>query len=244
MTVHIAENIADLTNSFELINQEFSQRPWWRGHRDASWLLLPSLYRERRSEIGLTGRFRLTAKARYDKCPEPDDLFGWLFLMQHYRLPTRLLDWSESPLTALYFALVDSSANDKDAVLWALRPGELNLQQLGDANLLTPENEATRKITRDAFNSAKTSDKTLAVMPMISDLRHMVQQSRVTIHGNNEPLDQMPGEKGFLSSIRIPADSKIRFRGILSLYGISRAELFPDLENLAKDIKSMTFTSP
>jgi hypothetical protein len=59
------------------------------------------------------------------KTPDPDDYFGWLFLAQHYGLPTRLLDWSESPLVALYFAVTEGH-EDHDGCVWALWPGGLN----------------------------------------------------------------------------------------------------------------------
>ena len=39
------------------------------------------------------------------RVPQADDLLGWLCVMQHYRAPTRLLDWSENLLVALYFAV-------------------------------------------------------------------------------------------------------------------------------------------
>jgi hypothetical protein len=54
--------------------------------------------------------------------PSEDDLAGWLSLMQHYRLPTRLLDWSFSPLIAAYFSVNDRFVEPVDACIWALAP--------------------------------------------------------------------------------------------------------------------------
>lgn len=45
--------------------------------------------------------------------------------MQHYGVPTRLLDWSENPLVALYFA-VENKDKETDAAIWMLRPNKLN----------------------------------------------------------------------------------------------------------------------
>ena len=55
----------------------------------------------------------------------PADEWEWYFLMQHYGVPTRLLDWTENPLIAIYFA-VEGHKADRDAAVWALDPTWLN----------------------------------------------------------------------------------------------------------------------
>ncbi len=94
---------------------------WYRGHADHTWHLKPSLSRWKKleSEAQLIKHFILNAFQFLDKPPETE--WEWIFLMQHYRVPTRLLDWTESPLVALYFALLDvpsSPRTTKAAAVW------------------------------------------------------------------------------------------------------------------------------
>jgi hypothetical protein len=61
--------------------------------------------------------------------PDPNmkhgEMFDWLCLMQHHGAPSRLLDWTENILYALYFAVHDRSV-DCDGVVWVLNAGRLN----------------------------------------------------------------------------------------------------------------------
>lgn len=96
---------------------------WWRGHASAAFTLVPGIHRggkEPDREKNLFARFRVKAVARYSSCPSENDNASWLFLMQHYGLPTRLLDWSESILVATFFACSERDGEDGD--VWGLHP--------------------------------------------------------------------------------------------------------------------------
>ena len=243
----VAKDITEFTQAIVAVTRAYrDSRSWWRGQVNAAWGLVPSLYRHGfavNKESNINARFQMMAKARHASCPTGDDPSGWLFLMQHYGLPTRLLDWSESPLVGLYFAVEAGAADDADAALWALCPTLLNLYQLKRQAICMPGSQDLIHLCREAFvSSDKSPDcRIISVLTEQSDIRHMIQQSVFTIHGCGTPMGDLPEANRFLARIRIPAKAKSGFRQVLALFGISRAVLFPDLENLATELASLEF---
>lgn len=129
-------SLADLIKELKQVSKPERGPCWYRGHADATWKLMPNYDRLKNPirEIELLGRFRQNANSLLTDIPSVPYDFGWMFLMQHYGVPTRLLDWTESPLVALYFAVEDRDSKNekKDAALWLLYPLELNRHSTAD----------------------------------------------------------------------------------------------------------------
>ncbi len=160
--------------------------------------------------------------------------------MQHYGLPTRLLDWTETPLVAAYFALEDTARDDEDGAVWAIIPSRLNRSQAEAESIQSPYSDTVAPLFAKVFNRYMESDqRILAVGATQKDLRQMVQQSAFTVHGCETALDRLDSAEDFVYKLIIPKTHKEDFRRILSVLGVNGSWLFPDLQNLAAHLDTV-----
>jgi hypothetical protein len=221
---------------------------WYRGHARTDWDVQASVHRAHNAqdERNLTNQFRSRAGMRYLRTPAHGDQAAWLSLMQHYGLPTRMIDWTRSPLIAAYFAVERHIGRAKapdlgpeaGAVIWVLRP--LVLNQIRGGTDVTPSinGDLCRPLLSPAFDHQAAEPGLIrAAMGSETDLRLFVQQGCFTIHSDRTPLNRIAGHSRFLDALVIPADGMTRIAGELDACGFHKGDIFPDLGHLAAELR-------
>lgn len=89
----------------------------FRGHSSKNFDLIPSLYRKDSHYINEDLMYKETYMNAYDQFASAKNHLEKLTIMQHYGLPTRLLDLTRNPLVALYFAVTGSNLNEEAEIL-------------------------------------------------------------------------------------------------------------------------------
>jgi hypothetical protein len=245
----MGEHFTALTELLKKISEVYDQLKtehlWWRGQPEQGLPLIPRVYRNQhdpKTEFELILNFERQAPLRYSAWPQ--DRSHQLLLMQHFGLPTRLLDWSMGVLTALYFAVRDDR-KDKPASLWAINPTILNkiMTKNTGMGVFHHSEKDIKDLVEAAFmrneERPDLGDRVLAMTGPELDLRMLVQWGVYTIHSTNKAIEDIPDYLDFAAEIPIPAKDRNTLRQALIFTGFSKSRLFPDLQSLAEDIRTI-----
>jgi hypothetical protein len=224
---------------------------WFRGTPCAELPLLPKIMRDGKSskevferEERLLTRFRQRSMA-YWRAGYPQNNWEHLFAMQHYGLPTRLLDWSENAFVAGHFALGKESAHNWHErrcvpAVWCIDPVGWNrstpvLSEYGeDVYVLTTaddEAEAYRPET-----NKKRPSTPVALFGAHNSKRIVAQRGTFMVWGKEtKPLEAFELGEPTLWQILLTGD-RADLYGDLQGLGFSETMVFPELQSLATEL--------
>jgi hypothetical protein len=240
----------------------------FRGQRDSSWWLdtyldravkvvfssanCQGLYHLNRESEQRQLLFRFQQRAgQYIADPPPtDDICSWLALMQHYGVPTRLLDWTRSPYVALYFAL-QQPAKRGSCALWAI---DLDWLEVRGHHLLG--SDVPTSVFVDARERAEylngvlrgPTDKPVIVQldPLRASDRMAAQQGFFLCKLYDEPFfwqivmsmmihPDVP-ERAVVKKLILNSECRIGVLRRLREMNVHSASLFPGLDGFAKSL--------
>ncbi|HJR60049.1 MAG TPA: FRG domain-containing protein [Vicinamibacterales bacterium] len=194
-----------------------------------------------RLELALLRNFRKYARV---EGAETGSIWNWLALGQHHGLPTRLLDWSYSPLVALHFATENLAEFDQDGAVWCINFVEANkriprrLQQI-----LTQEASDTFTVemlagfdTLRQFDALSRKPFVVFLEPPAVDRRILNQLALFSLMSDPAAVfdDWLREHPELCRRVVIPASVKWEIRDKLDQANVNERVLFPGLDGLSR----------
>jgi FRG domain len=195
----------------------------------------------KRLELALLRNFR---KYAHGEATGADSIWDWLALAQHRGLPTRLLDWTYSPLVALHFATENTEEFDQDGVVWCVNFVEANKRLPARLKRILQE-EGSDTFTVDmlsGFESLREFDAlsrepfVVFLEPPTVDRRIQTQLALFSLMSDPAAtLDEWLGKHPDLCRrVAVPAALKWEIRDKLDQANVNERVLFPGLDGLSR----------
>lgn len=260
LSTHTIHTMQDFVSVVEALRTGVPEPHWYRGISKSSYQLLPSLYRHPTTrssdeliklERKLIIRFKERSLPFLSTTVKGMSDWEYLFLMQHFGAPTRLLDWTENPFIALFFALSGAMVASggmfvDDVAVWLFSPGKWNKKVFSyvsfKGDILSYTDSQAKSYDPDVEKKFDPPDYPAAIFGVHNSPRIVAQRGVFTIFGSNTlPMEEIFEKESFpdttLQKIIIPApEGLLLFESLIAL-GYTDTVLFPDLEGLARETK-------
>ena len=243
--------IIEVTSLSDFVDKsrDLGDKLWFRGIPDSTYDLEPGLFRPPfKQDHEQDFRTQFQSRAVPFLTSVPGNEWEWLFVMQHFGVPTRLLDWTISGIAALAFAAFfrdDKKVGDrhygKDIAVWCLDPLTLNSNvRLGSIERNRVPSIADNKEIQEFYFTPGSMEYPVAITGPMNNPRIVAQKGAFTLFPITNPtikLNSVAKAHEFLHKITIAEKNIGGLRKDLRRMGMSESTLFPDLSYLAMELK-------
>ena len=217
----------------------------YRGMSDKNWSMMPSLNRVCAHDLTLERQMlRSFRKYGYADLQQVSSFWQLLAMAQQFGLPTRLLDWTYSPLVAAHFATENQNHYDKDGVILCVHIDKMNAQLPQNLKAML-EKERGNIFTMemmdhiaDGFDSLQAiSDKPFALFFEPASAVNRIANQYALFSVCSDPavsIDQLAPAENIFKRIIIPAKVKLEIRDKLDYINISERMIYPGLDGICK----------
>lgn len=224
----------------------------FRGLPNVSYKLTTSLRWNCKEKAGELEPSILRNFSKYAASTSPlNSCWEQMVIGQHHGLPTRLMDWTYSPLAALHFATSGediTGMNQHDAVVWAIDITEMNTllpakyqKVLNDERAYLFTIDMLDRVAKDltTYDNDMGEDGIVLLEPPSIDQRIINQYSYFSIIPSGvEDIEQFLDEKT-TRTVKYILDKEIRWqiRDMLDQCNVNERTIYPGLDGLASWIK-------